>query len=150
MARQSTLPPGYSYVPGTNNNRVYTPAGEEISRRQARNVSASERGYSNIDREIKAKRETIASQLGVTPQQLKDLRRTEDYRKLSQAWKEHNPKADVKRLDSEFNRRFVEFVKSKDNTPTGNRAQFLVDAGLREPDWGWDVGETDEYAGGGI
>lgn len=153
MARPSGLPPGYSYAVRDGKkdyNRVVTPTGENIPRRQARNVEAKQAGYTGIDAALKAKRESAASALGVSVAELKALRKTDEYKAHARQWKEAGL-GNARRLDSEFNRRFTEFVKSRDNSPDGPRAKYLVKIGLRQPAWGWDVGETDELVddGGG-
>lgn len=55
--------------------------------------------------------------------------------------------SEIRRSDSEFNRLFLDFrADPNDKSPTGPLAQLLVAAGLREPEWTWDVDDTPETA----
>jgi len=147
---------GYSYVPGSNNNKVTTPDGEVITRRQYRNIEAQERGAANYESELRAKRETSARDLGISRKEYQSLRRSDAYKGMLHNFKREHPDYKKNPLGGDFDRRFYAFTHDKsatdpttgepapDNTPAGPRARFLVDIGLRNSDWGWDVGETEK------
>lgn len=147
---------GYSYVPGSNNNKVETPGGEVITRRQYRNIEARERGATSAEAELRAKREAAARDLGLSRKEYVDLRRTKDYKAALKHFHRANPDAKGNPIGGSFDRAYYEFLHAKvvdpttgkmvyDNRPDGPRAEFLVSIGLRKQDWGWAVGETDKH-----
>lgn len=147
---------GYSYVPGSNNTKVQTPEGETITRRQYRNIEAKERGAANYESELRAKREASARDLGISRKEYQNLRRSDSYKGMLHNFKRSHPEYKKNPIGGSFDKEFYAFINDKsatdpktgepvpDNTPTGPRARFLVDVGLRNPDWGWDVGETEK------
>lgn len=117
--------PGYQRVPGSA-RQYRTPSGDVISRRAYEDIRVRRSGFRSWA-------------------EWQGLRRDPNYQRWLDATSQrlNVPKSELRRAESDFNKRFLRAKKSKWNKKQGRQFdKFLQYVGYRTPDMGWDVGDT--------
>ena len=139
--------PGYRYLGKDRGERYLTPEGQEISKRQYRNlVLKREIGITLSEREYETQKWAGKRSSKAAVRQKQRGSAIRDYASQRGIPEEEAAK-EASRWDSAFSRAESEVVSMRkrgeeDRTPDGPLSRFLVSLGRRRPDATYDVGDT--------